>query len=189
MADDQNDVAQDDEGPQTEPPDGTEPGAHQPGESVFDAFQPEVDVWGTGPDGLPAAIEKDTGDGPYPFLPENLVCMKQDSAETCIYYKRQLVPLGVHHDQRQVDRWCTHPSQRALNGAALNLSESAMFACELRDPPHPESVKLLDDGDAKRLSTATGPKKHWRLFRTPEEAAAGVTELGENDYEDKGSGL
>jgi len=77
---------------------------------------------------------------------------------------------------------------RALNGAALNLSESAMFACELREPCHPESEALLDEGDSKRLKLA-GDKKYWRLFRTPEEAAKGVTQLSEDDYEDKPTGL
>ena len=166
-----------------------EPGTHKPGDSVFDAFQPETDLWGPGADGLPAPIEKDTGDGPLPFTPENLVCMKQETCGVCVYYKRQITPLGEHHDQRSIDRWCLHPGMRALNGAALNLSESAMFACELRDPPHPESAKLLDDIDENLLQRATGPAKFWSLFRTPEQAAAGVTTLGEDDYETKRTGL
>jgi len=188
MVDDSNTSPPDEEG--DDDAQQLEPGTHSPGDSVFDAFPPEIDLWGRGEDGLPSPIEKDTGDGPHPFTPENLVCMRQATADICQYYKRQLTPLGPFRDQRNVDRWCLHPGMRALNGAALNLSESAMFACELREPPHPESAKLLDEGDEKRLRLSSDKdKKYWRIFRTPDEAAKGVSELSDTDYEDKPTGL
>jgi hypothetical protein len=165
-------------------------GPPTPGLSVYESFDPTPDMWANGADGLPVPLEEDRGDGPYPFKPENLVCIRQDDGTpACSFYKRQLVPLGEHHDQRWVDRWCTHPCMRGLNGASLNLSESAMFACELREPPHLASIRLLDEGDAKRIEAASGPKKFWPMFQTPEQSAAGVTTLGENDYETKRTSL
>jgi hypothetical protein len=173
---------------------------NSPGATFMSQFNPQP-VVGPGPDGFP--IEHDPPGDPNPpsMVPENLVCMAQPIVEAgkndggdfiparhqalppCRFYARQLCPLPEEIFGRKfIRRLCAHPGMKTLSGAFLDLTDDAMFACELRDPPDPRTNGELNSRDERLLRRAQDQRK-WRMFPTPEEAAAGKHTLSDDEFE------
>ena len=154
-----------------------------PSDSVFDQFQSDEIRYSMGEDGFP--LEHDPpGDPNAPALtPENFTCLEQaDGTQKCKWMIRQLIPFDDTRGSKYMRRMCTHALCKTLSGAGLQLSDSAMYACELREPPHGPSIDDLDRRDKRTMARAKSKIK-WRMFRTPEEAEAGKHTLGEDEYE------
>jgi hypothetical protein len=69
-------------------------------------------------------------------------------------------------------RLCVHPAYKSLSGAGFEVSDSAVYACELREPFDILGSKEMDARD-KRTMRRGESNLHYRMFRTPEEAVAG----------------
>jgi hypothetical protein len=72
--------------------------------------------------------------------------------ERCRYYKRQLLSNeDVAPGQKTYNKIgkvnCT--MRRSVGGAFLSLSDEAVYACDYRDPPEPESVERYFDSRAR----------------------------------------
>ena len=82
--------------------------------------------------------------------------------ERCRFYKRQVFnnddqPDPTAPGHRIYFTNCT--ARRSVGGAFLSLRDQAVYACDYRVPPDPESVaKHLDSFDRRRL--AEEPHKH-----------------------------
>lgn len=191
------------------------------GDSVFDQFSPERALAVEGPDGL--AMDRDPPHSyddalPPPLTPQTMNCLAQPADEAagrpmplpeCKWYKRQRYSSASTPGATQIDRYCTHPSQRGLNGACTILRDAAIYQCELRIPGDPAGVIVLDAIDdskiqmgiarlaaeaSKRQAIEAGEEavrdrgkpgvaRRYRMFRTPEDVKAGRTVLNPDDYE------
>lgn len=191
------------------------------GDSVFDQFEPEQAVAVVGPDGLP--MDRDPAHSfddalPPPLTPQTMACLAQvandklgrtNDLPACRWYKRQRYTSSSTPGATQIDRYCTHPSQRGLNGACTILRDAAIYQCELRIPPDPAATKVLEAIDAikiaqglarleveadKRKAIEDGqaaletevqaePARRYRMFRTQEDVEVGRTTLDADDYE------
>jgi len=159
------------------------PEAPTPSTTILDQYAPADERWildESQPDGIRPPLDPDVA-APIPLTPANLCCMRQDDAPACRHYGRQLCPFGAPREEtrghRLMRRFCTHPSLRALNGAALHFNdEEGMYACSLRDPPLARLDEKLDGFDGEIMSRGT-TRRAWPMFRTPEQAAAGVHTL------------
>ena len=155
---------------------------NRPNTTIYDQYQPATAVWSLGQDGLPIEHDPPGDPGVPALLPENMTCLAQPEKgdqpplPPCKYYKRQLIPGTEGDGRKYMRRMCTHPGMATLSGAYLDLSESAMYGCEMRDPMDIESVRDLDARDARTVARAQDPRI-WRILPTPEEAAAGKYEL------------
>jgi hypothetical protein len=75
--------------------------------------------------------------------------------EPCRYYARQILSNDGQPDPNEpghkiIFRNCT--MRRSVGGAFMSLRDEAIYACDYRDPPDPESVKhFLDDPDREKL--------------------------------------
>jgi hypothetical protein len=84
--------------------------------------------------------------------------------ERCAYYKRQVFnndeqPDPTEPGHRIVFTNCT--MRRSVGGAFLSLRDQAIYACDYRDPPDPQTVRFhLDAFDEKRLTE----KAHTKLI-------------------------
>jgi hypothetical protein len=106
---------------------------------------------------------------------------RTEALPSCKHYARQkgvdeTIPVYI------TMRWCTHGCMRSLSGAALSLRDTAMIACELREPRDPCTDALLDKDDEKRVKLG-GKRVGYRLYKTPEDVAAGKTSLSEEEWE------
>jgi hypothetical protein len=85
--------------------------------------------------------------------------------EACVHYKRQIManddaPNPEEFGHFIVFRNCT--MRRSVGGAFMTLRDEAMYACDYREPPDPDSVeKHLDSRDRKALAS----KRHLELVR------------------------
>ena len=61
----------------------------------------------------------------------------------CEHYRRQLLPFGKGH--KSCHRYCTAMKNEA--GELIDLANSEVFACEMREPRDPASEQQLDDFD------------------------------------------
>lgn len=105
---------------------------------------------GRGADGLPV-MQGPPPAGPGPGLTEDgLICNKSQGRTACRYYAAVLLPAdGVTRgfDQpKQIRRFCT----RLQTASELFEITDDVYACTLRDPPDPQSAKLIDDFEAKQ---------------------------------------
>ncbi len=69
--------------------------------------------------------------------------------EPCIHYVRQMVQFEHNPEVKMISRLCS--ARRDRQGAFLSVRDRAVWACDMRSPPDPESTKLLDDFDNKKL--------------------------------------
>jgi hypothetical protein len=163
----------------------------RPGDSFFEQYQPSRPELRTAADGMPVEIDPpwSVQDAmPPPLCPETFACMAQPAhgqtreVQRCDYYVRQRVNAPDAPDRPLIQRFCTHPGLRGLNGAALALSDAAIFECELREPPDPRAREVLDAIDGiitakgrERIdfTSKTGKVKGYPIFRTPEDVKAG----------------
>jgi hypothetical protein len=154
-----------------------------PSTSIFDAFQPEPVKYTMGKDGFPLEHDPPGNPGVPSLTPENLTCLAQDDGTPkCSWFARQLVPTSIADGRKYMRRLCTHQAFKTLSGAGMEISDSAVYACEMRDPPHGPSIADLDRRDARSMARAK-IKHNWRMFRTEDEAKAGVHTLGDSQYE------
>jgi len=70
----------------------------------------------------------------------------------CRYYARQMVDFPGASDNQMVLRMCT--AKRTEGGEFESVREALIFACELRDPPMPESGAILRAFDEKKIAAA-----------------------------------
>lgn len=183
-------------------------GAPTPGETFTENFNPYEYTLVEGPDGMPVEAtppwqSQDTA--PIPLTPETVACLPQPPDEwckqaglpeglpVCTHYKRQRVHNPQAPERPIIQRFCTRPELRGINGACMSLDDAGIFDCEFRDPPHPKSKPMLDriDHDKVKLGRErlvherkTGAVHGYRLFRTPEDVKAGRYVLDENDTSD-----
>jgi hypothetical protein len=90
--------------------------------------------------------------------------------ERCKYYKRQILLNDDKKDgefgRQHICRNCT--MRRSIGGAFLSLRDEAVVACDYRDPPDEESVRVhLDEKDKARLDG--GEPERVPLFSLPTE--------------------
>jgi len=161
---------------------------NSPGESVFDAYQPNEIQYVIDEDGFPTDHDPPGESDVLPLTPENMCCMAQpakpgvEALPRCEHYVRQLVPIQDINNRKIMRRMCSHPMFKTLSGAGYDLTDSAVFACEARVPPDPTSLAVMDARDARTEKRSQNPKK-FRLFRTEEEAKAGKHTLAEDEHE------
>lgn len=159
-----------------------------PSESVYDAYQPEPPIVTMGEDGFPIEHDPPGDPGILPLTPENLCCMEQPNDEMdgvrlprCIFYIRQLIPLDDLYGRKAMRRLCSNPLFKTLSGAGMSLTDDGVFACEAREPADPKATEELDRRDRRTSSRATGDRKSYRLFPTPEEAKSGKHTLAPDE--------
>jgi hypothetical protein len=156
--------------------------ANFPGESAFDAFQPEPIQMSKDEEGFPVEHDPPGDPSVRSLTPANLCCMKQDDGTLdCKWYARQLVELKDLGGHKYMNRICTHTAFKTLSGAGLILSDSAVFACSMRDPPHAPGLEDMDRRDKRTTARGKSTKK-WPMFRTAEQAKAGVHTLKDDEY-------
>lgn len=68
----------------------------------------------------------------------------------CKYYVRQLQPYKYNPKHKKAYRLCS--ARRTTEGTFMDVSDTGMFACDIREPPHPQSDRLLDDFDRKKIA-------------------------------------
>lgn len=101
----------------------------------------------------------------HKFSPDGKVPVRP-IRERCKYYKRQCfanhdVPDPTAFGHQHVARNCM--ARKSIGGAYLSLYNEAVYACEYRDPPDPESVKrVFEDRDRERLNS--GPPEMVPMF-------------------------
>ena len=177
-----------------------QPGNPVPGEVFTENYNPYEYTMTDGPDGLPIEStppwqSQDTA--PIPMTPETLACLRQAKdafnkweLPQCEFYKRQRVHNPTAPDRPFIQRFCTNPSLRGINGAALSLDDAGIFDCEFRHPENARATPTLDAIDARKIDLGrkrligeakTGKVVGYRMFRTPEDVAAGRTMLEEDD--------
>ena len=71
--------------------------------------------------------------------------------ERCKYYKRQVTPLKNDPDKQYCHRLCT--IRRSNGGAFMTINDTAIFACDFRDPPDPDSTARQNAIDEGKLTT------------------------------------
>ena len=177
----------------------TELGSPVPGE-VFTEYNPYDYTMTIGPDGLPVEDMppwQSQDAAPIPLTPETMHCLPQDKSAwdrdglpACKYYKRQRVHNPQAPERPMIQRFCTHQSLRGINGAALTLDDAGIFDCEFRFPPSTRASVILDRIDSNKIvlgrerlvQEASGKGiAGFRMFRTPEDVAAGRYVLDEDD--------
>ena len=194
---------------QNAPKNLAEMGAPTPGETFTENFDPYQYTLVEGPDGMPVEAtppwqSQDTA--PIPLTPETVACLPQGADEftkragiegglpVCSFYKRQRVHNPQAPERPIIQRFCTCPSLRGINGACMSLDDAGIFDCEFREPPHPKATPTLDRIDHDKITLgrerlkherATGKVHGYRLFRTPEDVAAGRYVLDEGDTSDQ----
>jgi hypothetical protein len=67
----------------------------------------------------------------------------------CVHYVRQMVQFEHNPEVKMISRLCS--ARRDRQGAFMSVRDRAVWACDMRNPPDPESTKLLDDFDNKKL--------------------------------------
>lgn len=67
----------------------------------------------------------------------------------CVHYVRQMVQFEHNPEVKMISRLCS--ARRDRQGAFMSVRDRAVWACDMRSPPDPESTKLLDDFDNKKL--------------------------------------
>lgn len=105
---------------------------------------------GIGADGLPVVL------GGAPRLPEagwsydNLICAKGPDRPACKHYARYLSPAaGVARgfdEMRQMRRFC---KELATASELFEITEN-VYGCDLRSPPDPRSLRVLDDFEERQ---------------------------------------
>jgi hypothetical protein len=196
---DENTTSDDD----NEPENLEELGSPSPGDALLDAFEPTDYTLVEGPDGLPVEAmspyqAQDTA--PIPLTPETVVCLAQDPSPfnkepiaVCRYYRRQRVHNPKAPDRPMIQRFCTVSALRGINGACMALDDAGIYDCEFRDPPHPRAALVLDRIDRDKIKKGrerliqerrTGKTHGYRMFRTPEDVAAGRYVVDETDMND-----
>jgi len=190
------------EGPdQNEPKNLEELGSPVPGEAFTEQYNPYDYTLTEGPDGLPVEAtppwqSQDTA--PIPLTPETVTCLPQpkdawadEALPACRFYKRQRVHNPQAPDRAIVQRFCTAPELRGINGACMSMDDAGMFDCEFRDPPHPRARVVLDRIDYIKIQLGrerlveerkSGKVHGYRMFRTPEDVAAGRYVVDEGDH-------
>jgi len=193
-------------------------GGPRPGDAVTDAFEPYPPQLKIGHDGLPVEVDPPWTPkqaAPIPLSPKTMCCLEQPDVMVpgrgrkvqdakgiwvrekelgplpkCEFYKRQRVHDAMTPDRPLLQRFCTHPSLRGINGASLVLDDAGIFNCELRSPTNPQDTLVLDEIDSRIIAKGearvefekrTGKTKGYRMFRTPEDVAAGRHTLDEGD--------
>lgn len=185
---------------QNEPENLEEYGSPVPGNSITDSFNPYEAALETGPDGLPVEQtppwhSQDTA--PIPLTPETVSCLPQpktpwnpEGLSACKHYLRQRVHNPQAPDEPFVQRFCTCSLFRGINGACMSLDDAGIFECEARDPKDARATQVLDAIDARKVKLGLrrikvekdeGKVHGYRLFRTPEDLAAGRVVLDEDD--------
>lgn len=67
----------------------------------------------------------------------------------CKHYARQFSQYERNPENRSQFRLCT--ARRSTGGAFMDIADLGIYACELRDPPDFESLKLADEFDRKKI--------------------------------------
>lgn len=120
-------------------------------------FSPDRIVKRWGRDAVELTIEEiTTADlGERGSRPYSKILFVQPRRPRCEYYKRQVFSNDGQPDPNEpghkiVFRNCT--IRRSVGGAFMSIRDEAVFACDYRSPPDPDSiVQHLDKSDAERL--------------------------------------
>lgn len=75
----------------------------------------------------------------------------------CRHYVRQLRPWPDIPELNQCIRYCA--ALRDEHGEMISMNDQTLSACELRDPPAPDRVKLIDEHDEKVVKA--GKRAEW----------------------------
>lgn len=67
----------------------------------------------------------------------------------CVHYVRQMVQFEHNPEVKMISRLCS--ARRDRQGAFMSVRDRAVWACDMRSPPDPESTRLLDEFDEKKL--------------------------------------
>lgn len=73
----------------------------------------------------------------------------QPKRRQCVHYVRQMVQFEHNPEVRMISRLCS--ARRDRQGAFMSVRDRAVWACDMREPPDPQSQKLLDDFDEKKV--------------------------------------
>lgn len=153
-------------------------------DTLFEAFPLEQPIGAviSPEDGLPVDYTPDAGDDAAapPLSPDTLVCMPamQDdgtSRAKCKFYKRQKA-MDTELGLWVIQRWCVCPALRGTNGAALDLRDTAVPACEMRDPPDERSSEILDKFDEEKIAQGKD-RKYFRVFKNEQDIQDGNTHV------------
>jgi hypothetical protein len=67
----------------------------------------------------------------------------------CKHYVRQMVSFEFNADHDSIKRLCS--ARRTTEGAFMTVKDTKVSACDMREPRHVDSEKLLDEFDEKKV--------------------------------------
>ena len=67
----------------------------------------------------------------------------------CKHYVRQMVSFEFNADHDSIKRLCS--ARRTTEGTFMTVKDTKVSACDMRDPKHIDSEKLIDDFDEKKV--------------------------------------
>lgn len=79
----------------------------------------------------------------------------------CKHFVRQRGSFHLNPKHRKYYRLCS--ARRTTEGTFMTVSDTGMYACDMREPFDVESAKLLDDFDALKIEQGKN-RKHLRMF-------------------------
>lgn len=160
-------------------------------DSIFDTYEPQMLSLAISPvDGMPDVVTQHYTEEdvlPPSLSEETLVCLAQPERHVpvpdqpgqvrvypavpkCQYYKR-VKARDTEIGRFIIQRYCTCPDLKGLSGAALDLRDTVVPCCEMRDPPDGRSEEELDKVDAEKIALGKN-REFFPLYMTPEEARA-----------------
>jgi hypothetical protein len=96
---------------------------------------------------LPGSVEKKNNGKYYTTGSESLEV--EPIVPPCKYFKRQQVAFAHNARHTAFQRVCTY--RRSTGGAFMDLSDTLMAACDMREPRDLESEKALDECEDKKI--------------------------------------
>jgi hypothetical protein len=90
----------------------------------------------------------------------------------CRHYLRQAMPYDKNPRHRKFFRMCS--LRRSSDGAMMNVGDTAVWACEGRDPRHPPSEEMLERFDDMKIEQGKKRVKLPIVGPSDDEAAGGI---------------
>lgn len=85
----------------------------------------------------------------------------------CKHYVRQMVSFEFNADHDSIKRLCA--ARRTTEGAFMTVKDTKVSACDMREPKHIESEKLIDEFDDKKMKQGQ-ERTFTSIFNTEVEA-------------------
>jgi len=112
------------------------------------------------PDGTPRFAGGPPPEPPEGLTTDNFVCSSAPGRAPCRYYGALVLDaegqIRGSHKPRQIKRYCT---KLASQSELMELTDSNVYACTLRDPPDPGSQSVVDRLEERQRELADDAQK------------------------------